>query len=589
MRHIRAGASAGDWVDLAGSCQQLINVVAAMQTVALAHVAATEDVMRDDGTIEEEFRGLGHRRLDAPALVQDLLGLTASGATDRVATAVDLVTRHPAVVEAMAEGRLDAYRARIVAEELADATPEVCAEVIDRIGSRLGAEAGGALRRRTRRVLGSVDGDLVRHLAERARAERSLRRCAFAPGVDEWSAKVPVEASRTAWSVVDGLARRYVTDGKCRGIEQARADALMDLIHARATGQVTVHLTVPASEVAREGAAAEAARDDGADRGREPAAGAADLVPVTGFGMPGVTHVRASWVASVAGKPRTSPDGPTSVHVMACDDTTGALMSLPMSSRGRRQGRRDTAAPLAATVAGSSGRGRYRPPEWMIAFVRARDGQCRFPGCAVNARSCDVDHVIPWPVGATHPTNLVCLCRRHHRIKQRPRWRSRLDLDGTLVWTDPTGRQRTTLPLDLLQREHPTAPAGVAKEENAGSTAWCAGSKVPPVSDSRADRSGRDGAALPSVVEETFEHMTDSHLIDLACRTTHLTTRHRRALLTGQRVVVRGLERTSTRGSLTVEVSRVRDRLDADEEPLHGHPHPSRPTGAPPADDPPPF
>src|SRR6478672_640143 len=121
VRAIGAEASAAEWVELAGSCQQLINVAAAMQTVALAHVAATDDVVCEDGTIEEEFRGLGHQRLDAPALVQDQLGLTASGATDRVATAVDLVTRHPALVEAMAAGRLDAYRAGIVAEELADA------------------------------------------------------------------------------------------------------------------------------------------------------------------------------------------------------------------------------------------------------------------------------------------------------------------------------------------------------------------------------------------------------------------------------------------------------------------------------------
>jgi hypothetical protein len=211
LRRVRArggAASAAEWVEVVGSCQQLINVAGAVQTVALAHVAATEDVVGEDGTLEEEFRGLGHQRLDAPALVHDRLGLTASAATDRVATAVDLVTRHRPVVEAMGAGRLDAYRAGIVAEELAEATPEVCADVVGRIGPRLGTEAGGALRRRTRRVLASVDADLMRRKAERVRGERSLRRCAFAPGVDEWSAKVPVEESRSAWTVVDGLARR---------------------------------------------------------------------------------------------------------------------------------------------------------------------------------------------------------------------------------------------------------------------------------------------------------------------------------------------------------------------------------------------
>ena len=203
-------------------------------------------------------------------------------------------------------------------------------------------------------------------------------------------------------------------------------------------------------------------------------------------------------------------------------------------------------------------------------------------------RRLDALRSCPWPVGATHPTNLVCLCRRHHRIKQRPRWRTRLDLDGTSVWTDPTGRQRTTLPLDLLQRQHPTAPPSAAIEESAGSTARSAGSGVDPVTDSSADRWQRADAELPSVVEETFEHLTDSHLIHLACRTTHPTARHRRALRTGQRVDVSRVERTTTRGRLTVEVIRVRDRLDVDEV-LHGHPGRSRPTGAPPSGDLPPF
>ena len=606
VRAVGAEASGAEWVELAGSCQQLINVAAAMQTVALAHVAATDDVVCEDGTIEEEFRGLGHQRLDAPALVQDRLGLTTSGATDRVATAVDLVTRHPALVEAMAAGRLDTYRAGIVAEELADATPEVCAEVADRIGERLGTEAGGALRRRTRRVLASVDADLVRRKAERARAERSLRRSAFSPGVDEWSAKVPVEESRTAWSVVDGLARSYVLDGKCAGIEQARADALMDLIHARATGEVTVHLTVPASAVAREAAAAEAARDEGARSDGDGGRRAAELVPVTGFGMPGVTHVRASWVASVAQRrqgPRggatepapagdagapSAPKSTASFHVVACHDTSGALASLPMSAERPARRFRSLPAPGGGSRAGSRDSGRYRPPQWMIDFVKARDGQCRFPGCAISARFCDVDHVVPWPVGATDPTNLVCLCRRHHRIKQRPRWRSRLDADGALVWTDPTGHLSTTVPFDQLQ----------CGSEAASAITTMSGDAHPAVVvDAEVDVEvgveiavEMDGiAGLTSLLEEGVQHLTEHHLVELACRPGNLTTRNRRALRTGRRVDFGRLEWFSTRGRSRVEIIQVCDRLDADRLLFHGHGSTSRLIRGPSPEDPPPF
>ena len=86
----------------------------------------------------------------------------------------------------------------------------------------------------------------------------------------------------------------------------------------------------------------------------------------------------------------------------------------------------------------------------MAKRVKARDRRCRFPGCTVAAVFCDLDHVRPWPTGPTADTNLICLCRRHHRVKQRPGWRVTLAADGTLTWTDPTGRVRTTAPADAL-------------------------------------------------------------------------------------------------------------------------------------------
>ena len=93
----------------------------------------------------------------------------------------------------------------------------------------------------------------------------------------------------------------------------------------------------------------------------------------------------------------------------------------------------------------------YQPGAQLTALVRARDGRCRFPGCCVAARFCDLDHVRPWPTGPTTATNLLTLCRRHHRIKQRPGWQLHLAPDGTATWTDPTGRARTTAPLNALR------------------------------------------------------------------------------------------------------------------------------------------
>ena len=56
----------------------------------------------------------------------------------------------------------------------------------------------------------------------------------------------------------------------------------------------------------------------------------------------------------------------------------------------------------------------------------------------------------PGPTDPPPRHNLLCLCRRHHRIKQRPGWQVTLTPDGIATWTDPTGRIRTTHPVDAL-------------------------------------------------------------------------------------------------------------------------------------------
>ena len=79
-----------------------------------------------------------------------------------------------------------------------------------------------------------------------------------------------------------------------------------------------------------------------------------------------------------------------------------------------------------------------------------RDGHCVFPGCGVDARACDLDHLAAYlpldaggPPGQTSPANLAYLCRRHHRAKTFAGWRyRRLPPEGeqpgpTYEWTSP--------------------------------------------------------------------------------------------------------------------------------------------------------
>ena len=92
--------------------------------------------------------------------------------------------------------------------------------------------------------------------------------------------------------------------------------------------------------------------------------------------------------------------------------------------------------------------GGYRPTAAQRRWARARDRHCRHPGCRNKVGRTDLDHVIAHADGGpTDCDNLCCLCRRHHRLKTHaPGWVFRLDADGALLVTTPSGVTRISRP-----------------------------------------------------------------------------------------------------------------------------------------------
>ncbi|SOC50731.1 hypothetical protein SAMN05660748_3490 [Blastococcus aggregatus] len=90
----------------------------------------------------------------------------------------------------------------------------------------------------------------------------------------------------------------------------------------------------------------------------------------------------------------------------------------------------------------------YRPGAELDRFVRGRDRRCRFPGCRRRVpRGGELDHSVPYPLGSTSAANLAGYCTTDHRGKhQAPGWEHRLDADGTLTVTTPTGLIAVTTP-----------------------------------------------------------------------------------------------------------------------------------------------
>ena len=70
--------------------------------------------------------------------------------------------------------------------------------------------------------------------------------------------------------------------------------------------------------------------------------------------------------------------------------------------------------------------------------LASRDRRCCFPGC--ESRHCDAHHVRHWADGgATRLSNLVLLCRRHHRAVHEQGFAVELGEDGDVRFTHPGG------------------------------------------------------------------------------------------------------------------------------------------------------
>jgi 5-methylcytosine-specific restriction endonuclease McrA len=101
------------------------------------------------------------------------------------------------------------------------------------------------------------------------------------------------------------------------------------------------------------------------------------------------------------------------------------------------------------------------PPALRRALLH-RDRSCRFPGC--HGRFCQAHHIRHWAQGGpTTLSNLVLLCRRHHRAVHEEGYQVDRQPDGELRFRRPDGRVIPNVP---CSPEAPTDPVGTVKTHN---------------------------------------------------------------------------------------------------------------------------
>ena len=224
----------------------------------MARLAAIEPEFLEDGTVVESHRALGHVALDAPAIVSGVLASSAVHAERRVLRRCCWPRDGPAgsgtetglggLHAAMAAGRLDAYRAWVVAEELEHAPAQVRASVVAAVEGYFGS--------RTARTCGvgaggCWPGSAPTCCASAPRARGRVWAAALGRGARgrPVGGHLPVRGGRAGVGrdrrPGPPVRRRQV----CPTIERARGKALTDLVAGNATIETVLTVTVPATEV----------------------------------------------------------------------------------------------------------------------------------------------------------------------------------------------------------------------------------------------------------------------------------------------------------------------------------------------------
>lgn len=316
------------------------------------------------------------------------LALAPGTAQGRVEVARALAGPLAATAAALARGELTLVHAAVLTEETARLAPAIVTQVESAVLAAARRQPPGRFRRTVARAVALADPVSVEVAHAAAVADRGVRLYPEPDGMAVLEARLAAEGAELVFTALTALAGRAAGSGS-PGIGVRRADALVELARTALDNPELPmqHRRRPHIEVT------------------------VDLPTLLGLAdnpgeLAGYGPISASAARAIAA------DG--SWRRLVTDPLTGALLDY--------------------------GRTTYTPPADLAAFVIARDGTCRFPGCGMQAARCDLDHGLPWEDGgSTDRDNVGPLCRRHHRLKTHSGWELRRNADDSVTWTSPAG------------------------------------------------------------------------------------------------------------------------------------------------------
>lgn len=347
--------------------------IARLQAEQARHVTAI---------VEDPCVGAPAPMLDKHYLREQLraaLRESATAAEHRIHLAQTLVHTLPLTLAGMDTGGLTWRHANALVNAISDRTPTDAARVEANCVPFAAGRDYPAFTRKIRREVAALDTATSHDRRERARQRQTVWSY---PDPDTLTATVgavlPAVGARTVLAAIDTAAD--LDPDETKTLDQRRADGLVRI----ATDWLDT-LTC-AGDKATAGAARRLRRRHGPHV--QVTVAASTLLGLDN--QPGELTGHGPIPAALARELAADPHG--TWHRLVTDDL-GRLIDY--------------------------GHTRYRPPARLRDFITARDRECQFPGCHRPGRRCEIDHLHPWADGGpTNQHNLICLCRRHHHLKQ---------------------------------------------------------------------------------------------------------------------------------------------------------------------------
>ena len=398
----------------------------------------------------------GHAVLDpidvAAGYVVSAMAISTGRAERMITFALDLHLRYPAILSAMAQGRLDLQAANILASQMATVHVDVLEAVQRQVVEEYLAAIEGGVRMGEKAIRGNVDAIIARYDANGIRLRRQeaarTRGVRFHKGVDGMSSVSAILATEEAAVLAEALDQRVKDHKYADAQAAANTQAETDTAGAGTGGATTGHGTgadeVEDYSIAERRADALMSLVCG-DPGLAgtPARPGRPGAPGAGVALrPKVTVIATGNTARDAGGARVEFTRTGQAALQALLDMLATSDGATFEPIDPRIGAADDARAAL----------QYRPGAQFARRIRLRDGTCRHPGCAIPAEACDLDHVVPFDHadpqrgGHTIEGNLAAMCRRHHRFKTFSDWIYDLQPDGTLLVRTPDGSTMLTRP-----------------------------------------------------------------------------------------------------------------------------------------------